>query len=208
MATSNAKCCTANMDFARGNDKGYLRHLTECAHVLMLQEAKTFDLDQLLPDGWAGLQNTSSEAKAGSCIAVDKGKLVVVEWHLTYGCDAPADGGMLPRWICSATLEFKETGKRFTAISGHEPPQRYAHLQPEFTTNLKDAKRDATKPVIGVDANMPMPELAAHIGGTAYGYGIVGHVTNQVVEWKSRIDYGPDNNMTDHPAVNMLVTFP
>jgi len=204
-----AQACTANTDFVRGQNSKYVHQLTEWCNVLMVQEAKDMDLAHTLPEGWAHCHDTSTEAKAGSAIGVDKAKWRVIKWWLVKGCPPPPGGGMLTRYICVAVLEHKESGLQFSAMSAHEPPARYAGMQPQFTANLKAAKEKekaaGRRVIVGTDANMPLDDLAKQIGGKGYGKGIVGLVTGQPITDLKVRPWGVDRGMTDHPAVTAKV---
>jgi len=203
------KATTANTDFTRGNNADYVHQLCEWSDVIMLQEAKDMVLKQCLPDGWAACHNTDNDAKAGSAIGVDKSVWQVRDWWLVYGCPPPPQGGMLTRYICVAVLEHKQTGLVWAAMSAHEPPQRYAGMQPEYPANLKAAKQaqkdQGRRVIVGADANMPIGDLADKIGGKGYGHGIIGCVTGQPVTECTFRGWGPDHNVTDHPAVTCKV---
>lgn len=203
------KTTTANTDFTRGRNADYIHQLCEWSDVIVLQEAKDMTLKQCLPDGWKACQDTSTEAKAGSAIAVEKSVWAVRDWWLVYGCPPPPQGGMLTRYIAVAVLEHKATGLVWSAMSAHEPPQRYAGMQPQFTANLKAAKQKqkekGRRVVIGADANMPLGKLANQVGGKPYGYGIVGCVTGQPVQQCTYRGWGEQENVTDHPAVTCTV---
>lgn len=191
---------TANVDFYAGGNRDYLTHLCADSDVVCVQEAKDFTLADVVPDGWRALQDTSSDAKAGAGIAVGPG-VTVEEWGLVKGCDAPQGGGMLPRWIVWA--ECRYDGEVFTALSAHEPPGRYDHLQPGFTDQLRKVANGHPDPVIGCDANMPIGKLADQLGSgyDAVGEGIIGIIAKSPLTYVSVDEWALDTGMSDHPAV-------
>ena len=189
------------MDFYAGGNKDYIRHLCSTADVLCVQEAKDFVLADMVPDGWEAYQDTSSDAKQGSGIAVAS-SVQVDKWGLVKGCDAPQGGGMLPRWIVWAEARWEDTGV-FTPISAHEPPGRYSELQPGFTNNLQKVGNSHPDPVIGCDANMPINTLAKQLGSAykAVGEGIIGLLSKSPLTDVTVDKTGITDNQTDHPAV-------
>jgi hypothetical protein len=193
---------TANCDFYAGANAAYLDHLTAGADVLMLQECKDFRVADLLPAGWKACQDTSSDAKAGAAIAYRAETIALDDWWIVKGCDAPAGGGMLPRWIMCADLEH--AAGELTAISAHSPPPRYAGLQPGFTDVLAGILEDSPDAVIGADCNQDIDAWARDLGHgvTAYGKqsGIC-LVTARPLTDVQQDHYGEDQGWTDHPAV-------
>lgn len=192
---------TANLDFTSGHNADYVEYLTDGADVLLLQECKDLTLADLLPAGWTSLQDTSSEAKAGSCIAVREGIDVGRSW-LVKGCGEPPGGGMLPRWIACAQLNPGDD--EATAISAHAPPPRYSGLQPEFNANVADVVNANPRPLVGADANMDIDKFAKALGPGMRAYGkqsgicLVSSVPLTDVEvdsWAEKYD------ASDHPCV-------
>src|SRR4029077_16403593 len=167
---------TSNTDFYSGRNRPLVHQLCTYGDVLLLQEAKDMTLRDVLPADWRSLQNTSSDAKKGSCIAVDSRRVKVLEHYLTVGCGPPPGGGMMTRYIVTAVCQMRHNGAVFTAISAHYPPRRYAMQWEEYTTSLKRVRANVRGkvPVIGTDANMPIGQLAAKLNSKAYGVGIIG----------------------------------
>lgn len=190
------------MDFYAGGNKDYIRYLCSTADVLCVQEAKDFKLADMVPDGWEAYQDTSSDAKQGSGIAVAP-SIKVDDWGLVKGCDAPEGGGMLPRWIVWVQGRWEDEGA-FTAISAHEPPGRYDHLQPGFTNSLQKLANSHPDPTIGVDANMPINTLAKQLGSSykAVGEGIIGILAKTPLTDVEVDKTGMQEKQTDHPAVS------
>jgi hypothetical protein len=170
----------------------------------MVQEAKDLRLADLLPYGWKALQDTSSDAKAGSAVGYRTDGFDLEGWWLTKGCDEPAGGGMLPRWIVSAELRHRDTGDLWTAVSCHAPPPRYSELQPGFNANVAKVCRNHPAPVVGTDANMDLARFADALGPgfTGYGEGGIGLVSERTLE-AVMVDYtGEEGGATDHPSVS------
>ena len=152
------------MDFYSGSNEKYLDHLIDGgAEILLLQEVKDFKVADLLPSGWKAYQDTSSEAKAGSAIAVQTASVSVDKFWLVKGCNPPPEGGMMTRWLACAQVRYEEGGV-FTPISGHAPPPRYSSIQPEFNANLKKVVDSNPDPVVGADANQDIDKFANQIG--------------------------------------------
>ena len=167
------KLLVVNADFNAGYNKALVKQCCEWADVLALVEAKDFDVADFLPSGWKSLQDTSSEAKAGSCLAVNTAKVTVAEDYLILGCGEPKDGGMLKRYIAVAECHEVSTGKQFNPIAAHYPPGRYQNeCGPEFTRNLQGVwnNNKTRRPVAGMDANMPIKDMAKKLSN-AKGYG-------------------------------------
>jgi len=192
------------MDFTSGGNQKYLSHLCSGdATVVLLQEAKDFRVGDLLPSGWKALQDCSSEQKQGSAIAVLASAVTVQRWWLVKACDAPAGGGMLPRWLCCAELSCD--GEPITAISGHAPPPRYSELQPTFNAAVSRVVADYPQTaLVGADANMDKDAFAKALGsgmkavGKQSGICLVSRMPFADVVQDS---YGQSGGHTDHPAV-------
>ena len=190
------------MDFYAGGNKDYIHYLCSTADILLLQEAKDFVLADLVPDGWKAMQNTSSDAKAGSAIAVNSDVITVHAWGLVKGCDAPQGGGMLPRYIVWSECRWEEGGM-FSPIAAHEPPGRYSELQPGYTKKVQTVANSHPDPVIGADANMDIDTFAKQLGSgyKAVGEGIIGLVSKSPLTDVEIDKTGVADNQTDHPAV-------
>jgi len=193
------------MDFHSGNNGKYISHLIGTgAELLLLQECKDFRLADLLPAGWRALQDSSSEAKAGSAMAVSSG-FSVESWWMVKGCDAPAGGGMLPRWLCCAELTH-DSGTELAPISCHAPPPRYSQLQPGFNAAVAQVVSQYPKTsVVGADANQDITKFAKALGagmkavGKQSGICLVSALPMAAVVQDS---WGQTQGMTDHPAVS------
>lgn len=194
---------TANVDFVRGGDGRYVRHLCETADVLLLQEAKNITVANLLPKGWVSLQVTTSAATKGSCIAFDGDVFECVHRKLVPGAWPSIGGrrvGMLVRYFQVAILRHRESGRLVRVISAHLPPMRFRALQPGYTKRLAAWTRRPSV-VVGADANMAFPRFAAQLGLRTRNDGIVGIATNLEVCAQTSRNWGERQRLTDHPAV-------
>lgn len=192
---------TANVDFAAGGNEDYVRQIATWGSVMMLQEAKDFTLADKLPGSWKSLQNTSSEAKAGSCIAFDTKVWIVEDKWLTLACDA-IPGEMLTRYIQTAVLTHKESGKTVHPMSCHAPPPRYQKQRlDQFVKNLRKARDAVGKPVIGMDANFDVEDVADSAGLNIYHVGIIWVATNLQHVKSTRRNWGLEHGTSDHPAL-------
>lgn len=194
---------TANLDFYSGDNRQYLAHLCADSDLVLVQEAKDLDLGELIPDGWRALQDTSSDAKAGSGILVSHA-ISVERWWLQKGCGAPAGGGMLPRYLCCAEVTH-ESEQRLVPIAAHAPPPRYSGLQPEFADSVAAVVADYPQTaLVGADANQDIDAWARELGsgmvavGKQSGICLVSRMPLGDVELDS---WGENQGMTDHPAV-------
>ena len=202
---------SANMDFAARHDRDYLALLCENADVLLLQEAKTFRLADLLPEGWVALQDTTDPGRMGSCIAYRAAAFkAATPLRLSVGARPFVLGrriGMLTRWIAEAHLIDTE-GRPWHAVSAHLPPKRFAALQPGMARRLRRAVRGRPWAVVGTDANQPIDDLADLLGMKAYGVGIVGILAGPrlTAVRESRDRRGLAEGWTDHPAIRVTLT--
>lgn len=195
---------TANLDFYSGSNRDYLAHLCSGdACLVLVQEAKDLDLGELVPAGWRALQDTTSDAKAGSGLLVDA-SITVERWWLVKGCDAPAGGGMLPRYLCCAEVTH-DSGAELVPISAHAPPPRYSGLQPGFADAVARVVADYPQTaVVGADANQDIDQWARELGsgmvavGKQSGICVVSRLPATDVLLDS---WGESHGMTDHPAV-------
>ena len=192
---------TANLDFNRGKNKEYVREIATWGSVMLLQEAKDFTLANVLPSGWKSLQNTANEAKAGSCIAFDTDVWRHEDHWLDFACDA-VPGEMLARYIQTAKLTHRESGKVAYPMSCHAPPPRVQDQRlDQFVKNLRKARNKVGKPVIGMDANYDVNDVHDSDGLDIYNVGIIWILTNLVEKDTITRGWGPDHGATDHPAL-------
>lgn len=203
MSAPEESFTTANVDFARGHNEGYVREIATWGSVMLLQEAKDFTLADKLPDSWRSLQNTTSEAKAGSCIAFDTDVWRVERHWLDKGCDE-IPGEMLTRWIASAELVHKASGKRAFPMSCHAPPPRYqAQRLDQFADNLRRALNAVGKPVVGLDANFDVRDVTNDVPGVKVFHvetiiwvgSNLRHVKSTTRHW------GQEHGATDHAGL-------
>lgn len=192
---------TANVDFNRGKNAEYVKQIASWGSVMLLQEAKDFTLANVLPKSWKSLQNTSSDAKAGSCIGFDTDVWKVEDHWLDFGCDE-VKGEMLARYIQTAKLIHRESGKAAYPMSCHAPPPRcQAQRLDQFVKNLRKSRDKVGKPVIGMDANFDVKDVADSAGLDIYNVGIIWILTNLVEKDTITRGWGPDHGATDHPAL-------
>jgi len=157
----------------------------------------------LPPSGWRAYQDTSSEAKQGSCLAVKTSAVKVDKFWLVKGCDPPPDGGMMTRWLACGHARFNN-GNLFTVVSCHAPPPRYKELQPGFNANVKKVVDNNPDPVVGADANQDIDKFANAIGS---GMKAVGKQSGICLVAKSPLtdvkqdNWATNNQASDHPAV-------
>lgn len=194
---------TANMDFVAGKNQEYVKQIATWGSVMMLQEAKDFNLADKLPKSWKSLQNTSTDAKAGSCIAFDTDVWKVDDYWLTFGCDeVKGADGMLARYIQTAKLIHRDSGKQAQPMSCHAPPPRFqAQRMDQFTRNLRKALDKVGKPVCGMDANFNVKDLANKAGLDVYHEGIIWIATSLKKRDIIVRRWGPEHGASDHPAL-------
>jgi hypothetical protein len=204
MAPPTEGFTTANMDFASGKNEGYVRQITEWGSVMMLQEAKDFRLADKLPGSWKSLQNTDTEAKAGSCIGFDTDVWKVEDHWLTKACDeVKGADGMLARYIQTAILTHRESGKQAQPMSCHAPPPRFQDQRlDQFVTNLRKALGQVGKPVVGMDANFDVADVADKEGLQVFHVQtIIWVATNLKHRDSITRGWGPDHGASDHAAL-------
>jgi hypothetical protein len=192
------------MDFYSGSNQQYINHLIGGgADILLLQETKDFTLKSLLPSGWKAYQDTSTEAKKNSCLAVNTATVKVDKFWLVKGCDPPPGGGMMTRWLACAAVRWKGGGV-FTPISGHAPPPRYSSIQPNFNASLKKVCESNPDPVVGADANQDIDKFAKAIGSGMKAYGKqsgICLVAKSPITDVVQDHWAENNKASDHPAV-------
>jgi len=195
---------TANVDFARGKNEAYVREITTWGSVMMLQEAKDFDLADKLPGSWKSLQNTDTDAKAGSCIAFDTDVWKHEDHWLPFGCDeVKGSDGMLARYIQTAVLTHRESGKKAFPMSCHAPPPRFQDQRlDQFVRNLRAAIGEVGKPVIGMDANFDVKDVADKEGLQVFHVQtIIWIATNLGHKDSITRHWGEEHGAADHAAL-------
>lgn len=197
-----------NTNFTTGGDSTLIHRACVGADVLLLQEAK-FTLADLLPDGWAALQDTTSEATRGSCIAYRSAAASVVDWRLVQG--SLAGSGIMARHILWADIEdLSAPGHVGRFISAHRPPKRARALWPSFDRSMLRLVASSQGVVLGMDANQDIAVV-----GNKYGLEEVGSnvftalfTGSDVVATHPVIDRRYPKRLTDHPVVTLTVTLP
>jgi hypothetical protein len=206
MTTPAESFTTANMDFAAGGNEGYVREIATWGSVMMLQEAKDFTLADKLPGSWKSLQNTSTDAKAGSCLAFDTDVWRLEDHWLTKACDeVQGADGMLARYIQTAILTHRESGKVANPMSCHAPPPRFQDQRlDQFATNLRKAIGQVGKPIIGMDANFDVKDVTDKAGLQVFHVQTIIWVATNLRHLKSTYrGWGPDHGASDHPGLTV-----
>lgn len=192
---------TANVDFNKGSNKAYIEYLCSVSDVVLLQEAKDFKVKDCVPSGWKAFQDFSSDAKAGSAVAVNTSVVEVSGSNLVKLCDPPPGGGMLTRY----GMVVQAKGISFMAC--HNAPQRYDSQWNQFINNTQDVIGNNADIVIGMDANMPIATMAKKLGMGIHAYGtdIDGLFTKRQVTNVKTDTFGEKKNYTDHPSISGTV---
>jgi endonuclease/exonuclease/phosphatase family metal-dependent hydrolase len=97
------------------------------ADIVFVQEAKNVVLRDILGDGWIVRQNTSSDDRQGSAVAVRRSAVAEVgDLQLVKGTDASSCGdppGIMTRWITRTDVKL-HNGRWLRVASLHMPPPR------------------------------------------------------------------------------------
>lgn len=164
VAEVRVRVVTANIDFGLSKKKvkedwkSYSKH----ADVVLMQEAKRFDLRKVIGDSdWIIRQNTSSSAKAGSAIAVRRSiaREVSPLW-LVKGVDASrcrkvgSASGIQARYIARVNIKLKG-GRKLKVASAHLPPKRcWGRVYDTMAQSIKKMIRNTPGHfIIGADWN-------------------------------------------------------
>lgn len=192
---------TANVDFNKGGNKAYVQYLCERSDVVMFQEAKDFKVKDCVPSGWQAYQDVSSDAKAGSAVAVNSSMVSVSGSNLVKLCDPPPGGGMLTRY----GMVVQASG--ISLMACHNAPQRYDSQWNQFINNTQNVIKNNADIVIGMDANMAIATMAKKLGNGIHAYGtdIDGLFTKRQVTNVVTDTYGKKNGYSDHPSISGTV---
>ena len=201
-----------NADFATGprRDRPHLAHLAAKADVILVVEATNIVLADLLPEGWATDQDTTSLDRAGSAICWNTATVFHQEDQLFLGTRPFIRGRrikMMNRWIHVAVVTCDDLTVR--ALAAHYAPRRFSATWAIFTRRLKRILARPDQPVVlGTDANQDIHGLAERLGLKAHGIGIVGVLTVPGLEVTDvEIDrFGLEHGATDHPTVGVTIT--
>lgn len=201
---------TANLNWARGRDKNQLRHLTDSADILLLQEANDVDLDRLLPRGWKSNQNMRSSGTMGSAIAWNASKLGnnIGRSGLAFGATQSSGGRNLNTRYLSY-LDTNLNGQQVRLISGHFPLNRLGSKS-QFEDNLREVIQGRPKGsewLFGTDANQSVSALARRLNGIASASGIIGQIRSKGLRAGGMfVDrWGEGAGVTDHPYVGLSI---
>ncbi|ATB33466.1 endonuclease/exonuclease/phosphatase family protein [Melittangium boletus] len=174
MANEQLRVVTANLAF-RGPDavRNDWNTIGPEADIVFVQEAKNVRLRDILGDGWAVRQDTSSEDRQGSAVVIRKsavksiGELQLVKGVDANDCDSP-QGGIMTRWIAQVDVQLNNNRWIRTA-SLHLPPARcqtglgspYAVMADNV---VAFAKRSGRILVLGADWNKVVDDDPNDIG--------------------------------------------
>lgn len=205
--TKDLVVTSANTCWSMGHNRAYVRYLCEFSDVVLIQEAKDFDLKDAVPNGWQALQDTSDPGRKGACIAVGPG-VKVIDHGIVLGAVPVVLGRrvrMLVRWIYWAKVE--KNGRHYFVVSAHLPPARFKALWRGYERNLRAVIEGHSHTVVGTDANQSISTLARAEKLHAHGTGIVGLLTAEDLHvGANKIShYGIRHHLTDHPSVTIPV---
>lgn len=191
------------------------RRLADRPWIVFGQETVREDWSRLAPAGWATTQDMSTEATRGVAIAWDTAHVEAVgDWRCVLLLPERRGVEMRGRWVIAQDVRIG--GEAVTLASTHRPPERYAHLWPEFDRALAAWVRRQRHPVIlGMDTNVPglgivkpgrRRRLARSLGMRQAGYGIDAVLVTpplrvRPVRWLPK-------RTSDHRAVEVAVTVP
>ena len=217
-------CVQLNADFTdRRTDLPYVierrgnkrRRLAERPWVVFGQETVREDWSRLAPAGWATAQDMSTEATRGVAVTWDTAHVEAVgDWRCVLLLPERPGVIMRGRWIIAQDVRIG--GQVVTLASTHRPPERYAHLWPEFDRALAAWVRRQQHPVIlGIDTNVPglralkpgrRRRLARSLGMRQAGYGIDAVMVTPPLRVKP-VRWLPKRT-SDHRGVEVQVTIP
>ncbi len=182
-------------------------HVT--ADVLLAQEVKFENVDQLLGKKWGVHQDTRRLDKAGTAIAWNRD-----EFHHAKGTGKgyalavrPNGHDLLNRWINYTDLDID--GRTVRMVSVHRPPKGDRALWPKFDAHLAafvDQTRKTHKGpiIIGLDANQGNPQaLADKVGLRWVAPGpksLDGFLVSKGVDVE-KIRRRPEGSSDHHPVV-------
>ncbi len=222
LAAERLRVVTANLAF-RGPDavRQDWSTIGPDADIVFVQEAKNVRLRDILGDGWAVRQDTSSEDRQGSAVVIRKsavrdiGDLQLVKGTEASGCP---DGGIMTRWIAQVDVQLNNNRWVRTA-SLHMPPPRcqtgpgspYAVMADNV---VAFAKRSGRILVLGADWNKVVDEDPNDIGartgllprGPDSGHRIDGFYVSPAIT-TSGLQQLPQTG-SDHRPVQMTVVVP
>jgi endonuclease/exonuclease/phosphatase family metal-dependent hydrolase len=147
------------------------------ADIVFVQEAKNVRLRDILGEGWAVRQDTSSEDRQGSAVVIRKsavksiGDLALVKGTPSSDCNNAPEGGIMTRWIARVDVQLNN-GRWIRAASLHMPPLRCQYGLGSPYAVMADAVVDFAKRsdrllVLGADWNKVVDEDPNEIGARA-----------------------------------------
>jgi hypothetical protein len=173
-ASATLRVVTANLAF-RGPDavRKDWDTIGPEADIVFVQEAKNVRLRDILGDGWAVRQDTSSEDKQGSAVVVRKsmaksvGDLVLVKGTDASSCGAPGEG-IMTRWIARVDVQLNND-RWIRASALHMPPPRCQNGPGSPYAVMADnvvafVKRGGPLPILGADWNKVVDDDPNEIG--------------------------------------------
>lgn len=121
-------------------------------------------LDQLLPEGWASNQDTSSQARGQVAVCWRTSSMKLVHNHpmVFLSGKTSKEPGSPDRWLSSATLRDLSTRKEHRIASFHAPVERTGK-QPEFYAALHDWCFAVPNALAGGDTNKAPDKAAARV---------------------------------------------
>ncbi|GHG80976.1 endonuclease/exonuclease/phosphatase family protein [Comamonas sp. JC664] len=127
MTQAQLRVVTANLDFHRAEAaRRDWNTIGPEADIVFLQEVKYVRMRDILGDGWAVRQDTSSEDRQGSAVIIRKSAVKAIgELQLVKGVDASPcpDGGIMTRWIARVDVQL-HNNRWIRVASLHMPPPR------------------------------------------------------------------------------------
>ena len=224
LANVQLRVVTANLGF-RGPDavRNDWNTIGPEADIVFVQEAKNVRLRDILGDGWAVRQDTSSDDRQGSAVVIRKsavksiGDLQLVKGVDANDCDSP-EGGIMTRWIAQVDVELPNNRWVRTA-SLHMPPARCQNGPGSPYAVMADnvvafANRSGRLLVLGADWNKVVDEDPNAIGartglkprGPDWGLRIDGFYVSPVIVTADLQAMPPTGS--DHRPVKMNIAVP
>ncbi|NVJ03799.1 endonuclease/exonuclease/phosphatase family protein [Myxococcus sp. AM001] len=223
LAVAQLRVVTANLDFHRAEAaRRDWNTIGPEADIVFVQEAKYVRMREILGDGWAVRQDTSSEDRQGSAVIIRKSAVKSIgELQLVKGVDASAcpGGGIMTRWIARVDVQL-HNNRWIRVASLHMPPDRcqtglaspYARMADSV---VAFANRSDRLLVLGADWNKVVDsdpnEIGARTGlkprGPDSGLRIDGFYVSQAIGTQG-LEFLPQTGDNKHRPVKMNITVP
>jgi len=224
VANEQLRVVTANLAF-RGPDavRNDWNTIGPEADIVFVQEAKNVRLRDILSDGWAVRQDTSSDDRQGSAVVIRKsavksiGELQLVKGVDANDCNSP-EGGIMTRWIARVDVQLNN-GRWIRTASLHMPPARCQDGPGSPYAVMADnvvafAKRSALMLVLGSDWNKVVDsdpnDIGARTGlkprGPDTGSRIDGFYVSPAIS-TNNLHHLPQTG-SDHRPVQMTIAVP